>query len=207
MATRLLHTGVHLASIYLMHMPLFNIYTLCSVLKVYRAVMCGCLCITGTPLTLKTVFNALHSVSHKWLSIGVELGIPLSQLNIIKIDRLGVEERMHSVLDYWMNNAADPLPSWEVLVDALRAPTVGESRLADELEVLERHYNPENKSILGEWEPIQAKCCVLKDRGCISGSTCWKCSVQSRNLHHLEIALCILRLRKLHANLEIAQPT
>ena len=30
------------------------------------------------------------------------------------------------------------------------------------------------------------------------------CSVQSRNLHNLEIAQCILRIRKLHANLEIA---
>ena len=29
-------------------------------------------------------------------------------------------------------------------------------------------------------------------------------SVQSRNLHNLEIAQCILRIRKLHANREIA---
>jgi len=34
----------------------------------------------------------------------------------------------------------------------------------------------------------------------------WICSTQSRNLHNLEIALCILRIWKLHANLEIAQP-
>ena len=34
--------------------------------------------------------------------------------------------------------------------------------------------------------------------------TGWICSVQSRNLHNLEIALRILRIPKLRANLEIA---
>ena len=52
------------------------------------------------------------------------------------------------MLDYWMNNAVDPLPSWEVLVDALKAPTVGESRLAKELE--EKYCNLEDQSSLGE---------------------------------------------------------
>jgi len=32
------------------------------------------------------------------------------------------------------------------------------------------------------------------------------CSMHSRNLRNLKIALCILRIRKLHANLEIVQP-
>ena len=56
------------------------------------------------------------------------------------------------MLDYWMNNAVDPLLSWEVLVDALKDPSVGESRLAKELE--EKYCNLEDQSSLGELRAI-----------------------------------------------------
>ena len=111
---------------------------------------------SGAALTLKTVFSALHSVCHKWFSIGLELDVAESQLEIIETDRLGAEERMHAMLDYWMDNATDPLPSWEVLVDALKAPTVGESMLAKELE--ERYCSPEDQSSLGESDDLYAEC-------------------------------------------------
>ena len=54
-----------------------------------------------------------------------------------------------------MNNATDPLPSWRVLVDALKSAPVGENKLAQELE---RYCSPEDRSSLGEWDPTQAKC-------------------------------------------------
>jgi len=108
--------------------------------------------LAGTALTLKTVFNALHSVSHKWFNIGLQLDVAQSQLKITETYRPGAEERMRTMLDYWMNNSTDPLPSWKVLVDALRAPTVGESRLAKELE--ERYCSPEDQNSLGESEAI-----------------------------------------------------
>ena len=101
--------------------------------------------LAGTALTLRTVFSALHSVSHKWFSIGLRLDVPISRLKIIETDGHGVEERMRTMLDYWLNNAT--VPSWKVLVDALKSPTVGESRLAKELE--ERYCCPEG---LGELE-------------------------------------------------------
>ena len=92
-------------------------------------------------------------MSHKWFSIGLRLGVAEYQLMLIKIDRHGVEERMRTMLDHWLNNAA--VPSWKVLVDALKAPTVGESRLANELE--ERHCFPEGHSSLGKWEVLKAR--------------------------------------------------
>ena len=106
----------------------------------------------GTALTLKTVFNALHSVSYKWSDIGLQLDVPAFQLNIIEADSTGVKKRLQAMLDYWMNNAVDPLPSWEVLVNALKAPTVGESRLARDLE--ERYCSPEDQNSLGESDAI-----------------------------------------------------
>jgi len=57
---------------------------------------------------------------------------------------------MRTMLDHWMNNATDPLPSWKVLVNALKAPAVGQSRLARELE--ERYCRPEDQTSLGELE-------------------------------------------------------
>jgi len=105
--------------------------------------------LAGTALNLKAVLNALHSVSHKWSDIGLQLDVPISRLKIIEIDTTGTEKRLQAMLDYWMNNATDPLPSWEVLVNALKAPAVGESRVARELE--ERYCSPEDQSSsLGE---------------------------------------------------------
>ena len=107
---------------------------------------------SGTALTLKTVFSALHSVSHKWFSIGLQLDVPISRLNIIEADGLGVEKRMRTMLHYWLNNATELRQSWKLLVDALKAPTVGESRLANELE--KQHCSPEDETRLGESEAI-----------------------------------------------------
>ena len=108
--------------------------------------------LAGTALNMKTVLNALHSVSHKWSDIGLQLEIPVIQLKIIEADTTGVKKRFQATLDYWMNNATDPLPSWEVLVNALKAPAVGESRLARELE--EKYCSPEDQSSFGESEDL-----------------------------------------------------
>ena len=97
---------------------------------------------------MNTVFSALYLVSHKWFNIGLQLDVPISRLNIIETDRHGVEERMRTMLDYWLKNAT--VPSWKVLVDALKAPIVGESRLANELE--KQHCSPEDETRLGESE-------------------------------------------------------
>jgi len=108
--------------------------------------------LAGTALNLKAIFNALHSVSHKWSDIGLQLDVPISRLRIIEADTTGAEKRLQATLDYWMNNATDPLPSWKVLVNALKAPAVGESRLARELE--DKYCSPEDQSSFGESEDL-----------------------------------------------------
>ena len=108
--------------------------------------------IAGTALTLKTVFNALHSVCHKWFNIGLQLDVPKSRLNIIKTDRPGAEEQMCTMLDYWLDNAPKLHQSWKFLVNALKAPTVGQCRLANELE--EKYCSPEDQSSLGELKVV-----------------------------------------------------
>ena len=108
--------------------------------------------LAGTALTLKTVFNALHSVCHQWFSIGLQLDVPISRLNIIETDKPGAEEWMSIMLNYWLNNATDPLPSWKVLVNALKAPEVGKSRLVRELE--DKYCSPEDQSSFGESDAL-----------------------------------------------------
>jgi len=108
--------------------------------------------LAGTALTLKTVFNALHSVCYKWSKIGLQLDVPIARLKIIQADTTGAEKRLCDTLEYWMNNASDPLPSWKVLVNALKAPAVDESRLARKLE--DKYCSPEDQSSFGESEDL-----------------------------------------------------
>ena len=85
----------------------------------------------GTALTLKAAINALHSVCTKWYNIGVQLDIPTFQLKIIERKSSDSMDQLRDVLDYWMSN--DPSSSWSQIVDALKAPSVGENRLAEEI--------------------------------------------------------------------------
>ena len=80
-------------------------------------------------LTLKAAINALHSVCDKWYKIGVQLEVPIPNLKIIAQNSM---DQLCDMLDYWMRNV--PSASWKHLVDALKAPSVGENRLAGELE-------------------------------------------------------------------------
>ena len=78
---------------------------------------------------MKAATNALHSVCDKWYKIGVQLEVPIPNLNIIGRNSM---DHLCDTLDYWMRN--DPSPSWSQIVDALKSPSVGENRLAEEIE-------------------------------------------------------------------------
>lgn len=83
---------------------------------------------------MKAAVNELHSVSSKWHSIGVQLNIPLNTLRNIKQEFSDTNERLSEMLDIWMSNAKGPDLSWGVIVGALKAPSVGENKLAGEIE-------------------------------------------------------------------------
>ena len=55
-------------------------------------------------------------------------------------------DQLRDTVNYWMNN--DPFPSWRHLVDALRAPSVGEKQLAEEIEA--KYCGPEEQSSCDE---------------------------------------------------------
>ena len=104
------------------------------------------LCLAGAALTLKAAINALHSASPRWYQIGVQLNVPTHLLKNIQQQHHDPIDCLTELLDKWMKNATDPPPSWRALIDALRAPTVGETRLAGELEVTYCNQTEQGKS-------------------------------------------------------------
>ena len=101
---------------------------------------------TGAALTLKATINALHSVCPKWYNIGVQLEVPSFQLKIIEKKSSDLMDQLRDTLDYWMNN--NPSASWRHLVYALKAPSVGEKRLAEQIK--EEHCDVEEESSCNE---------------------------------------------------------
>ena len=102
-------------------------------------------------LTLKGAINALHSVCDRWYTIGVQLEVPTFELrNIAKKSGHSLDQ-LCDTLDYWMNKVSSP--TWRHLVDALKAPSVGENRLAEKIE--EKCCSPVEQSGCDESETAQ----------------------------------------------------
>ena len=52
-----------------------------------------------------------------WVSVGIELGVPVSKLNEISQQSSTEREKSLALVDYWVNT--DPDASWEKLARAL----------------------------------------------------------------------------------------
>ena len=87
---------------------------------------------------MKAALNALHSVCDKWYKIGVQLEVPIPNLNNIGRNSM---DPLCDTLDYWMRN--DSSPSWSQIVDALKSLSVGENRLGEEIE--KEYCSPEEQ--------------------------------------------------------------
>jgi len=81
--------------------------------------------------TLKGAIDELHSASPNWFHIGLQLDVPPHVLENIDHDYPNQMKRLTQLLIFWMNNAT---PSWKALIKALKADSVGQKRLAEELE-------------------------------------------------------------------------
>ena len=140
------------------------------------------LCLAGVALTLKAAINALHSASFRWYQIGVQLDVPTHSLKNIQQQHHDPVDCLTELLDKWMKSATDPPPSWRALIDALRAPTVGEKRLAEELE--EKYYSQKE----------QGKC--SKSKYCASvNPTALPTWRRGGHLYDLGVAVSFLDLR------------
>jgi len=92
--------------------------------------------LAGQQLSEKDLLNVMEELADvraKWYSIGLGLGLGVGTLNCIKIEHSDTSDCMRETLMIWMKSYPPP-PTWSKVVDALRTKTVGEVRLAADLE-------------------------------------------------------------------------
>ena len=66
-----------------------------------------------------------------WYKLGLELGLPSYQLNIIKNDSRGVTtDGQCMMLEKWLDTGS---ASWSSLVKALKSPLINNEKIADEI--------------------------------------------------------------------------
>lgn len=79
------------------------------------------------------VATALKTISTKWYSIGLQLGVPVYRLERIDASRWKSADCLMEVVEKWLAQK-DGKQTWRALVEALRAQSVGEGKLAMRLE-------------------------------------------------------------------------
>ena len=83
------------------------------------------------PEYLDLLIKVAACARDKWKMMGVQLNIPTDQLNsMTAIDPISCYA---DVFNWWQRNGSPPY-TWATIIDALRAPIVGEVQLAHELE-------------------------------------------------------------------------
>ena len=82
-------------------------------------------------MELGSFLDSLIPAASKWEILGLQFGLSASDLATIKADSKGVEECLMKVLKKWHDRTVRP--TWEQVIAALKAPSVDEVRLADEL--------------------------------------------------------------------------
>ena len=81
---------------------------------------------------LKSLHSELHPVSDKWFSLGIQLQISFETLKSIQSDNRTTAECLLEMLTVWLKQI-HPSHTWDILIDALESPPVGEMALADQL--------------------------------------------------------------------------
>ena len=82
---------------------------------------------------LPVVMEELNDTRAKWYDIGLQLRMSVGTLNAIKKDYNSTSDCLRETLTTWLKNCPSP-PTWKNIVDALRSSTIGEVRLAIDLE-------------------------------------------------------------------------
>ena len=86
---------------------------------------------------LQTITQELLPVAEHWKAIGVALSLNFDE-DVMKtfpkhVAHRSVEDHLSEMLKWWLS-CVSPEPSWRTIIDALRSPAVGESKLARNLE-------------------------------------------------------------------------
>ena len=83
-------------------------------------------------MEFRDLLTSLLPKAASWNPIGIQLGLSPDELDTIKADSCDVQECLRRVLRKWYDST--PNPTWREVITALRAPLLGEMKLAKELE-------------------------------------------------------------------------
>ena len=87
-----------------------------------------------TDRDLKVVLREVWEARSKWYYIGLELGLSTGILDAIKTEnRSEYQTCLTECLKWWI--AHEVLPTWLVIIEALRSPLVGMNQLAEMIEM------------------------------------------------------------------------
>ena len=87
-----------------------------------------------TTKDLGTVQAALWDARPKWYNLGIQLGIDVTDLDVIRDRNMkNTDECITDMLVNWLRNASYP-PTWDYIVKALRSPTVNFMQMAETIE-------------------------------------------------------------------------
>ena len=82
-------------------------------------------------------------MSAEWYDLGLQLKVKPGKLDNIQAEFSALKHQLREMLKAWLKTGDNP--SWKTLIDALKSPLVGESRLAT---VLEAKYCPVQRTEL-----------------------------------------------------------
>ena len=112
---------------------------------------------------LETVHDAVRDARLEWFNIGLELGLSMSDLYMIKgSHRNRVDQCFSEMLTLWLQR--DPSPTWSALIGALQSPAVRYNELAKRVEREVIDSGPATEVQVGEfigWHTCEY-CIMLK---------------------------------------------
>ena len=106
-------------------------------------------CTGDTPLSLSDlgdVYEEVYSVRAKWINFGLALKLPSEALDTIDNSKY-CEKPGDCLREMLKARLMKSKLTWRMIIIALRKQTVGENKLADQLE---REYGPQKPSAEGE---------------------------------------------------------
>lgn len=79
--------------------------------------------------------NVVSEIPTRWREVGIQLGLTTAHLHSIEHDNLhNSSQCFMRVFQIWQDQDTKPPYKWSTVIDALRAPSVNENRLAKTLE-------------------------------------------------------------------------
>ena len=83
------------------------------------------------PNDLRNVQRILWEARTQWYNLGLELDITPDSLDSIKHDNANTSDCFRAMLTKWLRE--NQRPTWSVLAEALRSPSVGLDHLAEKI--------------------------------------------------------------------------